>query len=181
LVAPTVTPTPGTVNQGQTSSLTATTVSTGTSPYTYQWFERASIGSYVTVGSNSANFSFVTSSATATGSWSFILQVTDATGAAVNSTDVSVTVVMVISSPSPTPVTTPIHTPTPTPSPSPSPTVSPTHVPTASPSSSPSQSQSGAYSIGTYAVVGVVVALILVGVAAAVIVLRKRHKPQIFK
>ena len=92
LVAPTVTPTPGTVDQGQTSSLTSTAVTTGTSPYTYQWFEEAPGGSYVTVGSNSASFSFVTSGSTATGSWSFILQVTDNTGAAVNSTAVSVTV-----------------------------------------------------------------------------------------
>ena len=41
LVAPTATPTPGTVNQGQTSALTSTSVSTGTSPYVYQWFEMA--------------------------------------------------------------------------------------------------------------------------------------------
>ena len=84
LVAPTVTPTPGTVDQGQTSSLTSTAVTTGTSPYTYQWFEKAPGGSYVTVGSNSGSFSFATSGSTATGSWSFILQVTDNTGAAVN-------------------------------------------------------------------------------------------------
>ncbi|MGD0204416.1 MAG: PKD domain-containing protein [Candidatus Bathyarchaeia archaeon] len=92
LAAPTVTPTPDTVDQGQTSSLTSTAVSTGTSPYTYQWFEKASGGSYVTVGSNSGSFSFVTSGSTATGSWSFILEVTDNVGAAVNSTAVSVAV-----------------------------------------------------------------------------------------
>ena len=92
LVAPTVTPTPGIVDQGQNSILTSTAVSTGTSTYTYQWFEEAPGGSYVTVGSNSISFSFATSGSTATGSWSFILQVTDNTGAAVNSTAVSVTV-----------------------------------------------------------------------------------------
>ena len=92
LAAPTVTPTLGTVDQGQTSSLASTAVSTGTSPYTYQWFEKASGGSYVMVGSNSGSFSFATSGSTATGSWSFILQVTDNTGAAVNSTAVSVAV-----------------------------------------------------------------------------------------
>ncbi len=92
LATPTVTPTPGTVDQGQTSSLTSTAVSTGTSSYTYQWLEKAPGGSYVTVGSNSGSFSFVTSGSTATGSWSFILQVTDNTGAAVNSTAVSVAV-----------------------------------------------------------------------------------------
>ncbi len=92
LVAPTVTPTPGTVDQGQASSLTSTAVTTGTSPYTYQWLEKAPGESYVTVGSNSGSFSFATSGSTATGSWSFILQVTDNTGVAVNSTAVSVTV-----------------------------------------------------------------------------------------
>ena len=92
LAAPTVTATPGTIDQGQTSILTSTVVSTGTSPYTYQWFEEAPGESYVTVGSNFTSFSFATSVSTATGSWSFILQVTDNTGAAVNSTAVSVTV-----------------------------------------------------------------------------------------
>ena len=47
LVAPTVTPTPSTVNQGQNSSLTSTAVSTGTSPYTYQWLQKAPGGSYL--------------------------------------------------------------------------------------------------------------------------------------
>ena len=92
LVAPTVTPTLGTVNQGQTSSLTSSSVTTGTSPYTYQWLEKAPGGSYVMVGSNSASFSFATSNATATGYWSFILQVKDNAGASVNSSAVSVTV-----------------------------------------------------------------------------------------
>jgi hypothetical protein len=92
LVAPSVTPTPGVIDEGQTSSLTSTAVSTGTSPYTYQWFEMAPGGSYVSVGSNSASFNFASSVSTATGSWGFILQVTDDTGAAVNSTAVLVTV-----------------------------------------------------------------------------------------
>jgi hypothetical protein len=92
LVAPTVTATPGVIDQGQTSSLTSTAVSTGTSPYTYQWFEVAPGGSYVSVGSNSTSFNFASSVSTATGSWGFILQVTDDTGAAVNSTAVLVTV-----------------------------------------------------------------------------------------
>jgi uncharacterized repeat protein (TIGR02543 family) len=85
--------------------------------------------------------------------------------------------------PAATPTPTPVPTPTPTksPTPSPSPTVSPTQAPTNSPSSSPTQSPSAAYNIGTYAVIGVVVALILVGVAAAVMVLRKRAKPSTFK
>ncbi len=92
LVAPSVTPAPGIITQGQISSLTSSAVSTGTSPYTYQWLQKAPGGSYVTAGSNSASFSFVTSIVTATGSWSFILQVKDNVGASLNSSAVSVTV-----------------------------------------------------------------------------------------
>ena len=92
LIAPTISASAGTLTQGQTSNLTSTIVSTGTSPYLYQWFQRVPDGNYAAVGLNSASFSFVTSGYTATGSWSFILQVTDTAGAAVNSSAVSVTV-----------------------------------------------------------------------------------------
>ncbi|MGA2680898.1 MAG: PKD domain-containing protein [Candidatus Bathyarchaeia archaeon] len=99
LAAPTATPTPNTVNQGQSSSLTSSAVTTGTAPYTYQWFEKAHNGNYVTVGANSASFNFVTSGSTATGGWSFILQVTDSTAAAINSTAASVTVNSALTAP----------------------------------------------------------------------------------
>jgi hypothetical protein len=92
LGAPTVSASAGTIDQGQTTSLASSSVTTGTSPYMYQWLEWAPGGSYAAVGSDSASFSFVTSGATATGRWSFILQVTDNAGAAVNSAAVSVTV-----------------------------------------------------------------------------------------
>ena len=96
LAAPTVTASAGTVNQGQTSSLTSTAVSTGTSPYTYQWLEKApGAGSYSPItGATSSSYSFVTSGATATGVWSFELQVTDSAAypVTVTSTAVSVTV-----------------------------------------------------------------------------------------
>ena len=92
LVAPTISASAVAINQGQTSSLTSTIVSSGTSPYTYQWLQKAPGGSYAGVGSNSASFSFVTTGSFATGIWSFILQVRDSTGAAVNSTAVTVTV-----------------------------------------------------------------------------------------
>jgi YVTN family beta-propeller protein len=83
----------GTMYQGQTSSLTSTAVTTGTSPYTYKWFVKAPGGSYALInGATSSSYSFVTSTSNATGSWSFILQVTDNTGAALNSTVASVTV-----------------------------------------------------------------------------------------
>jgi hypothetical protein len=97
LVAPTVSATPTTMDQGQTSGLSATSITTGTSPYTYQWYSKAPGASYAAAGSNSTSFSFVTSSATATGSWSFILQVGDNTGASVNSSAVSVLVNPIIS------------------------------------------------------------------------------------
>ena len=91
LVAPTVTPTPGTIDQGQTSSLTSTAVTTGTSPNTYQWLAEApGAGSYVDVGTNSSSYVFVTSGSTATGTWSFELQITDATKSQVTSTAVEV-------------------------------------------------------------------------------------------
>jgi plastocyanin len=48
--------------------------------------------SYVKVGLDSASFSFVTSNATTTGDWSFILQMTDNVGAAANSTATTVLV-----------------------------------------------------------------------------------------
>ena len=96
LVAPTVSASKSTVDQGQTSSLTSTAVSTGTSPYTYQWLMKApGAGSYSLIsGATSSSYSFVTSGSTTTGSWSFELQVTDSasTPVVVTSTAASVTV-----------------------------------------------------------------------------------------
>jgi peptidoglycan/xylan/chitin deacetylase (PgdA/CDA1 family) len=94
LVAPTVTATPGTINQGQNSSLTSTAVSTGTSPYTYQWLQKApGAGSYSSIsGATSISYNFVISNSTAIGTWNFELQVTDSTGIWVNSTAIAVAV-----------------------------------------------------------------------------------------
>jgi YVTN family beta-propeller protein/parallel beta-helix repeat protein len=94
LVAPSVSSSPTTVYQGQTSSLTSTAVTTGVAPYKYQWFSEApGVSSYSSIGgATSSSYSFLTSTSTATGIWSFILQVTDNTGAAVNSTAAKVTV-----------------------------------------------------------------------------------------
>jgi len=92
LAVPIVTSTFDLVDQGQTINLTSSPVTTGTSPYAYQWLEWAPNGTYATVGSNSASFSFVSSRTTTTGNWSFILQITDNAGAVVNSEAVSVTV-----------------------------------------------------------------------------------------
>jgi hypothetical protein len=97
LVAPTVTATPAAVNQGQSSNLTSTPMTSGVPPYSYQWFEKGlSDLSYSLIsGANLSSYDFATSGATATGAWSFVLQVTDYTGAVVNSTAVSVTVLAV--------------------------------------------------------------------------------------
>ena len=100
LAAPSASASPGAVDQGQTSSLTSTAVTSGTSPYTYQWFEMAPSGSYAKVGTNSTSYSFVTAGSTTTGSWSFILQVTDSTAAAVNSTAATITVDSALVAPS---------------------------------------------------------------------------------
>ncbi len=91
LVAPSVSA-PVVVDQGQTISLASSAVTTGVAPYSYQWFQRAPGGSYAAVGGSSSSYSFVTSTSTALWSWIFVLQVTDSTGVAVNSTAVAVTV-----------------------------------------------------------------------------------------
>jgi hypothetical protein len=105
LVAPTLTSTPAAVDQGQTSVLSSSTVTTGSGGYTYQWFSKASgAGSYSLISSaTSASYSFVTSTSTATGNWGFILQVNDSAGSAVNSTSTSVTVDSALVAPTVTP------------------------------------------------------------------------------
>jgi hypothetical protein len=95
LVAPAVTASPSTVDQGQTSILSnSTVISTGTPSYSYQWFEKApSAGAYSAIGGATlTSYSFLTSVSTSTGVWYFELNVTDATGAVVTSNAVTVTV-----------------------------------------------------------------------------------------
>jgi hypothetical protein len=103
LTAPNASASPSAVEQGQTSNLTSTAVTSGTSPYTYQWFAKAPSENYAKVGTNSTSYDFVTTSSTTTGSWSFIIQVTDKTSTAVNSTAVSVTVYSTLAAPTVTP------------------------------------------------------------------------------
>ena len=96
LVPPSVSASPGMVDQGQTSTLSVIDLSSGTSPYMYQWLQKApGSGSYSNIGdATSSSYSFVTSDSTTTGSWSFELQITDGakTPVAVTSTDASITV-----------------------------------------------------------------------------------------
>ena len=94
LAAPTVSAAPGSINQGQTSSLTSSTVTTGTSPYTYQWLQKASGASIFSsiTGATSSSYNFATTGTTTVGAWSFELQVSDAAGSSVTSAAASVTV-----------------------------------------------------------------------------------------
>ena len=93
LVAPTVSVSAGTINQGQTSSLSAV-VTTGTSPYLYQWVGKTpGASSYSPIsGATSSSYSFVTSGSTVTGVWSFELILNDSVSAMITSNPVSVTV-----------------------------------------------------------------------------------------
>ncbi len=133
LTTPSVSPSPVTVSQGQTSSLTSPAVTTGTSPYTYQWFNEApGSSSYSSVaGAISSSYGFVTSTSTATGSWNFILQVTDNAGAATNSTYASVSVNAATSTPTPTPTSTASQTLTPATTPTATSHAQPSPTPTA--------------------------------------------------
>jgi hypothetical protein len=94
LVAPTVTSTPGTINQDQTSSLTSSAVSGGTPPYTYQWLQMPPDAVYYSSipSATSSSYSFNPSIDDAIGIWNFMLQVKDYAGEAKNSSAVSVTV-----------------------------------------------------------------------------------------
>ena len=90
LVVPEITATPNAIMQTQASALTSSSVTTGTSPYTFQWFQKFPGGEYVTVGENSNNYNFPGTSAI--GIWNFLLQVTDSTGASINSSSVDLMV-----------------------------------------------------------------------------------------
>ncbi len=90
LVAPTLTATPNTVNQTQSSFITSSPVTTGTSPYTFQWYQKAPAGQYLSVGTNSPDYTFP--GTTTIGVWTFLLQVTDSASTSVNSTETSLTV-----------------------------------------------------------------------------------------
>ncbi len=97
LVVPAPNPATQTVDQGQTVTITVSAPTTGTTPYSYQWLEKApGAGSYSSVtdclAPTTLTCSFVTSGATLTGSYSFELNVTDNTGATSTSASASVTV-----------------------------------------------------------------------------------------
>jgi len=84
LFAPELTATPNPVSQNQASTLASSPVTTGTPPYTYQWFQKTPGGEYTQVGTSSPSYTFPGS--TTTGDWEFLIRVMDSTGASVNST-----------------------------------------------------------------------------------------------
>ena len=92
LVAPTVTPSSTTLDQGQPVVLSFNAPTTGTPSYIYQWY----YGSNDTAisGATGTSYTFTTTSSTATGTWSFYVSVTDSATIpmTVNSPPVTVTV-----------------------------------------------------------------------------------------
>jgi len=79
LKAPTISTSKSIIYQNQTSILSSTSTSTGTAPYSYQWYAKAPTDdSYSPITcATSSNYNFVTSRNTPTGVWSFILKITD--------------------------------------------------------------------------------------------------------
>jgi hypothetical protein len=87
LVAPTIIASKMVVEQGQSITLTSTEVINGTAPYLYQWLAKAPNGTFLPIlGATSNSFVFETTTSTAVGSWSLMLNVTDSAD-----TNVSVT------------------------------------------------------------------------------------------
>ena len=161
--------------QGNTV-LTTTTPTTGSSPYSYQWFEEAPNGVYTAVGSNSTTFTFAPASGSTAGTWNFMAQVTDASGAALNSTNTAITVTASTVTPTPTPTPTAHPTATPTTSPTASPTAKPTSSPTNSPTSSPTHNNQS--SNNTYLYVIIIVIVLVVVAVIAFLMMRRNKAPK---
>lgn len=94
LVAPQLSALLSVVDQGQSSTLTCTAITTGTPPYAYQWLSEAPGASFFSVinGATASSYSFMASASTSTGQWNFMLQVTDNANCAVYSSLTSVVV-----------------------------------------------------------------------------------------
>ncbi len=83
LAPPTVSVASGSlIDLGQPASLTSSAMTTGVPPYSYQWFEEPpGSSSFATIaGATTPSYAFLTTGSTATGAWSFELQVTDSSG-----------------------------------------------------------------------------------------------------
>ena len=102
----TPTPFPSTITQGQTAIMYVGSVSGGTPPYTYQWYQElpgsssfmattdnvTSSDKTVPFGSNLRRFNFVADTSASLGTYNFKVVVTDSASDSVNSSIVSVTV-----------------------------------------------------------------------------------------
>ena len=144
LVAPTVTPSSGSVDQGQTSTLSIPAVTTGTSPYSYQWFSEApGATTFSSInGAALSSYNFAPSTSTTPGIYNFLIQVTDNAGAGINSTFTPITVTVPAPTPTPAPTSAPTATPNAAPTHNPTPTARPTSSPTPSPTASPTPTAS---------------------------------------
>src|SRR5271157_4876928 len=110
LVVPTPTPGSQTVDRGQTATVTGTAPTTGTSPYSYQWLEKAPGATSYSDAIDCAapttlTCSFVTTGSTTTGTYGFELEVTDSatTHSVVDSSPLTVVVTTALVVPTPTP------------------------------------------------------------------------------
>ena len=92
LFAPAILASQNSINRGQQVSLTSSSIATGYSPYTYQWFEMAPDASSFSLinGATSSSYDFVTDRSITAGTWNFELQVTDSTSDTVTSNTVSI-------------------------------------------------------------------------------------------
>ena len=94
--APTIWASAGTINQGQASFLSQLTgASGGTLPYNYQWFKALNGGTFSPIAdANEADHVFSPTTSTATGTWSFKLDLTDSSSVPVTVTSNTVDVIV---------------------------------------------------------------------------------------
>jgi hypothetical protein len=149
-------PVSATVSTGQSATFSVT-VSGGTPPYTYQWYEGTTL-----VGT-SAQLIITKNTA---GSYTYYCKVADSGGQTANSNTASLTVTSTQSStPSPLPSPTPFISPSPSPSQSPSPTLQPT----------PSQEPQEPLSLPMEYLYAIVAVAVITPIGIVVIVLNKRR------
>ena len=176
LSAPTLTPSSSSVTQGQKSTLNASTVNTGTSPYSYQWLVKApNATAYTTIdGATSKSYNFETSTQTTVGNWNFILQVTDNTGATVNSSATSIAVAVATASTTDNSTSTPTPTSDSTSTASPSASLPASTTPTGQPTTT--LQENGSPILGNTDLSVVIAAVILFVVVSLLLVRYRRNR-----